>query len=312
MKFILAFISLTFFIISNAQDTLVETSNWKTQATFGLNGTQSSFFNWSAGGRNNISLLSFIESSANYAKNDLKWSNDLGIALGGIQYIGIGSPKEIQKSDDKIDFATNFGLKMKKDWYYSILGSFKTQFLDGFSFPNDSVRVSSFMAPGYVTLALGLDFSPNDNFTLLISPIASKMTFVGVSDLADAGAYGVDAAELDALGNVITAGKKFRGEFGAYIKMRYNKELAKNILMKSKLELFSNYLDNPDNIDINADIIFNFKVNSWFSASLNWTLLYDDDIQITDVKGNVGPRTQFKSILGVGVSYTMKNLKEKK
>ena len=70
MKFILAFISLTFFTVSNAQDTLVEKSNWKTQATFGLNGTQSSFFNWSAGGRNNISLLSFIESSANYAKND--------------------------------------------------------------------------------------------------------------------------------------------------------------------------------------------------------------------------------------------------
>jgi len=114
------------------------------------------------------------------------------------------------------------------------------------------------------------------------------------------------------LGNVITAGKKFRGEFGAYIKLKYNKELAKNILMKSKLELFSNYADNPGNIDINADIIFNFKVNSWFSASLNWTLLYDDDIQITDAKGNVGPRTQFKSILGVGVSYTMKNFKEKK
>lgn len=299
-------------MMANAQDSLVKNPNWKTQATFGLNGTQSSFVNWSAGGRNNISLLGFIESSANYAKGDLKWSNDLGLALGGIQYIGVGSPKEIQKSDDKIDFATNFGLRMKKHWFYSILGSFKTQFLDGYSFPNDSVRVSSFMAPGYLTLALGLDYSPNENFTFFISPLASKMTFVGVSELADAGAYGVDAAELDALGNVITAGKKFRGEFGAYIKVKYNKELAKNILMKTKLELFSNYANNPGNIDVNADVILNFKVNSWFSASLNWTLLYDDDIQITDAKGNVGPRTQFKSILGVGVSYTVKNFKETK
>ena len=77
--------------------------------------------------------------------------------------------------------------------------------------------------------------------------------------------------------------------------------------MKTKLELFSNYMNNPENIDVNADVLFTFKINSWFSASLNWTLIYDDDIDIRDNQGNVGPRTQFKSVLGLGVSYTMRN-----
>ena len=79
--------------------------------------------------------------------------------------------------------------------------------------------------------------------------------------------------------------------------------------MKAKLELFSNYLKNPQNIDVNAEIIMNFKVNSWFSASINWLLIYDDDINIIDRDGNSGPRTQFKSVIGLGVAYTMKNFK---
>ena len=77
--------------------------------------------------------------------------------------------------------------------------------------------------------------------------------------------------------------------------------------MKSTLELFSNYLKNPENIDVNADVLFTFKVNKWFSASLNWTVIYDHDINIKGNDGGFGPRTQFKSVLGLGVSYTMKN-----
>ena len=77
--------------------------------------------------------------------------------------------------------------------------------------------------------------------------------------------------------------------------------------MKTRLELFSNYLNNPQNIDVNLENIFTFKVNKWFSASLQWNVLYDDDIDVRDNKGGFGPRTQFKSVLGLGLSHTIKN-----
>ncbi len=314
-KIILVAIAICLLNISFSQTDSVPTPvdpNWKLQSIYGLNGTQSSFVNWNAGGRNNISILGYISASANYKKNTLKWDNTLDLALGGIQYIGVGAPKQLQKTDDKIDFSTNVGLRMKEHWYYSLLGSFKTQFLDGYAYPNDSIRLSGMMAPGYATLALGIEYKPNDNFMAFFSPLATKMTFVQIQHLADAGAFGVDKAEYDLLGNVISNGKRFRGEFGAYFKMTYNKDLAKNINLKTKLELFSNYANNPQNIDVNADVLFSFKINNWMSASLNWTLIYDDDIDIRDVKGNVGPRTQFKSVLGLGISYTMRNFKVKK
>lgn len=314
MKKVLTYALIFFSSVAFSQDsTAVETekSPWKLKSTFGLNGTQSSFVNWAAGGRNNITILGFIDASAHYEKKNWKWDNDLGIALGGLKYIDVGD--KLQKTDDRIDLASNIGHRLKDHWYFSFVGGFRSQFIDGYNYPNDSVRVSKFMAPGYVNLSLGIDYSPNENFTLFVAPIATKMTFVQDRTMADAGAYGVDAAEYDlSTGELLKAGSKFRFELGAYLKAKYNATIAKNIEMKSKLELFSNYLENPENIDVNAEVIFNFKVNSWFSASLNWTLIYDDDIDIRDSKGNVGPRTQFKSVIGLGISYTLRNFKEEK
>lgn len=295
--------------VAPAEDTIP--SNWKLKALYGINGTQSSFVNWNAGGRNNISVLGFISASALYEKDRMKWDNDLSLALGGLQYLD-NQGDGLQKTDDRIELNTSLGYKLKEHYYLSLQGGFRTQSLDGFSANNDSVRASTFMAPAYASLALGIDYTPNDNFSAFLSPFGAKMTFVNDQVLSNAGAFGVEGAEYNSLGEVVTAGKRFRGEFGAYFRMKYNKELVKNIQMKSKLELFSNYLNNPENIDVNAEVLFTFKVNSWFSASLNWNLIYDDDIDIEDRDGNVGPRTQFKSVLGLGVSYTMQNYKDEK
>ena len=317
MKSILLAVTLLSYFngFSQVKDTLQKKDSippkyWKLKAIYGLNGTQSSFVNWNAGGRNNISILGTISASANYTKNNVKWSNDLSIALGGLQYLEKNMPESLQKTDDRIDITSNFGMKIKKHVFVSFIGGFKTQMLDGFSFPNDSIRISTFMAPGYVNTALGIDYIKSDNFSVFTSPFAAKMTFVNDQILADAGSFGVEKAVVDGLGNVITAGKRFRGEFGAYVKLKFNKTVAKNIDLKSKIELFSNYMQNPQNIDVNAEALFTFKVNSWFSASLQWSLIYDDDIAIRDSYGNIGPRTQFKSVLGLGVAYKMKNFKE--
>jgi hypothetical protein len=308
---ILFFILSSSFIFSqeNIQiDTLPK--NWKMKAIFGLNGTQTSFVNWSAGGRNNVSVLGSIIARAEYDKNKIRWLNDFSLALGGLKYIEKNSTEGLQKTDDRLDIASNFGYKLKEHVYLSFIGGLKTQMLDGFSYPNDSIRVSKFMAPGYVNGALGIDYLPGENFSVFTSPVAMKLTIVNDQVLSNAGAFGVQAASYDGLGNVLSAGKRLRSEFGAYVKITYMQNLAKNISLKSKLELFSNYINNPQNIDVNAEALFNFKVNSWFSASLQWSLIYDDDIDIRDINGNIGPRTQFKSILGIGIMYKMLNFKE--
>lgn len=283
---------------------------WTVTSLFGLSASQTAFVNWAAGGRNNIAVLSFIDFSAIYQKRRIKWSNDVKLALGGMYYTdSTGKKQGLQKTDDRIDLATSFGYEFKKHWFLTAIGGFRTQFLDGFSFPNDSVPISRFLAPGYANFSLGIEYAPVDYFNVYLSPIASKMTFVNDQRLADLGAFGVRAAELDTAGNVLKRGLRFRNEIGAYFRLRFQKEIFKNIEMKTRLELFTNYAENPQNIDVNFENIFTFKVNKWFQASLQWNLIYDDDIEIRDSKGNTGPRTQFKSVLGLGISYTLTNTK---
>ena len=268
---------------------------WKLKSLYSLSGTQSSFVNWNAGGRNNISLIGSIGASAYYTKDHIKWTNDASIALGGIKYLDNISGVNLQKTDDRMDLSSTFGMKLSKDFFLTVATGFKTQMVNGYTYPNDSVVVSTFMAPGYLNLALGTDLRKGDQFSVFFSSIAFKSTFVLDDSLSKVGAFGVEKGET------------FRQEYGAFVKMKWNKNLAKNIEMKSKLELFSNYLNNPQNIDVNAELVFVFRVNSLFSATAQWNLVYDDDINIRDSAGNFGPRTQFKSVLGIGISYKLEN-----
>src|SRR6218665_2858778 len=257
-----------------AKDTSAVKS-WTSKTIFGVNGSQSSFVNWAAGGRNNITALGFVDASIKYEKYDMKWSNDLKFALGGLRYIdSSGKADGLQKTDDKIDLNSTFGLKFKEHWFYTATAGFKTQSLDGFAFPNDSVPISRWLAPGYVNISVGIEYAPSPAFNMYLSPVAGKITLVKDETLANAGAFGVDKAEYDGLGNVITKGKQVRYEFGSFLRFKFQKEIMKNIEMKTKAEFFSNYLKNPQNIDVNIENIFAFKVNKWFSASLQWNMIY--------------------------------------
>ena len=286
----------------------VKPSNWKLESIFSLNVTQSSFTNWASGGRNNISGLGFINASADYSKGNIKWANQLTTGLGGVQYFD----EDLEKTDDVIDIQSTFSYGLKDPWYLSLLGGFRTQYLDGFSSVDDSTRASTFMAPGYMNLSLGIEFIPNDNFKVMVSPLSGKFTFVNDQVLANQGAFGVNPAEYSSTGELLKKGANFRAELGSYIRIIYKKELMENINLRSRIEFFSNYIEKPQNIDINGELILDFKINKWFSANIQLNVIYDDDIAIEDRKGNVGPRTQFKQVIGLGIAYRLANFEEKK
>ena len=124
--------------------------------------------------------------------------------------------------------------------------------------------------------------------------------------MADAGAFGVEAAVRDTAGTIITPGENLDFQFGAYLNAQYKKDIAKNVNFFTRLELFSNYLREPQNVDVIWETMWTFKVNDWLAANLNTILLYDHDIDITRTEDNVvktGPATQFKEVFGMGLTY---------
>jgi hypothetical protein len=149
-----------------------------------------------------------------------------------------------------------------------------------------------------------MDYRPNNVFDCFIAPATGKLIIVNNTALANAGDFGVTKAVLNDSGKVITPGKKTKFEFGGYIRTSLTKDIMKNVNLYTEADFFSNYLQNPQNIVINWQMLISMKVNKFISATLSTQLIYDDKANIViDSKGDTGPRTQFKELFGVGFSY---------
>jgi hypothetical protein len=278
---------------------------WKKGGIITLNLSQISLTNWAAGGQNAFSVNGLINLFANYKKNKNIWSNSLDIGYGVLKQ---GKDEDFIKTDDKIDLLSKYGREAVKNWYYAALFNFKTQMTAGYNYPNDSVKISDLFAPAYILGSLGMDYKPNDDFSTYISPLTSKITIVTDQNLANQGAFGVNPAEYDGM-VLISEGEKVRFELGGYLRMEYRKELMENITVLTKLDLFSNYLDKPQNIDVGWETLITMKVNKYISATLNTHLIFDYDIKFDEDTDGDGinddkvEKVQFKEVLGIGLSY---------
>jgi hypothetical protein len=296
--------------LEDTKDSLVAADTiryWKKGGIAGLNFSQSSFTNWAAGGENSVSLTALTNVFANYKKGYNSWDNSLNLAYGLLQS-GHAAPR---KNEDKIDFTSAYGRAASKHWSYSVMLNAKTQFDNSYNYPDDSTVVSHFLAPAYILFSLGMEYKTNDkSFSLLGSAVASKLTIVNDQRLADDGAFGVEPATYDTAGHIVKHGSMMRTEVGGFIKISYKKEVAKNILLATKVELFSNYLEDPQNVDLNWELQLDMKINRFIVTNLSTQMIYDHDIPvpvertITGIKTKgTGPRLQFKEVLAIGIAY---------
>lgn len=271
------------------------TKGWKKGAVIGLNLSQTSLTNWAAGGQNSIAVNGIFSIFANYKKGKDAWDNSLDLGYGILKQEGNSYSK---KTDDKIDLLSKYGREAFKNFYYAALLNFKTQMDVGYNYPTDSTRtkISNRFAPAYIIGALGIDYKPNAYLSIFVAPLTGKVTIVNDQSLADAGAFGVDK------------GKNSKSEFGGYLRMIYSKndfknEFMKNVSFTTKIDLFSNYMKDPQNVVVNWETLIALKVNKYVSVNFNTLLIYDDKIKIADKNNEIKPRVQFKELLGVGFSY---------
>lgn len=262
---------------------------WKLSGATGINFTQTSLSNWSAGGDNSIAGNAYLNGGLDYKTGNWLWQNTLALEYGLTRTKGNG----VQKSTDKIELSTQIGYSIDNKWYYSAMADFKSQFYKGYNYPNKEHYISKFMAPAYSTVSVGIEYKPSEKFySAYFSPIAAKMTFVQDDSLSNSGSFGVDP------------GDKFKIEVGAYLKAKAEKEIMENVKIITDVNFFTAYDKSFGNVDVEWNLLVNMKINKYLNASLNTSLKYDDDVKYIDGSGNAhGARVQFKEIIGVGVGY---------
>lgn len=266
-----------------------DTTYWTTSGQATLNFSQVSLSNWVSGGNSSVSGIGNFDYNALYQKGRLQWDNTLKTGYGLMKE----GENQVVKNEDKLEINSKLGLELNNEHLlYSSFVNFQTQFAPGYKYPNTTDKISDFLAPAYLTLATGLDYQPSESLSLFFTPLSAKFTIVTDEALSNEGAFGV------------TPGEQVRAEVGATVKGEYKATVMPNVDLTTGLTLFSNYFDNPQNIDVNWDVTLNMKINDYLSANFSTNLIYDHDVLIPiDDEGNTGRRVQLKQVLGVGFSY---------
>jgi len=253
--------------------------------TFLLN--QSSFSNWAAGGVNSLAGNLIFNYDFNYKKDKWNWDNKL-IAAYGQTY---QKETDWRKNDDRFAINSLLGYQAAEKWYYTFFMNFNTQFANGYEY-KDQIRgrkISAPFAPAYLSFGPGMAFKESDNFKINISPASARFVMVGAESLRPD--YGVDPDKFS------------RNEFGAALDAYYKVGLMENITFENILKLYSNYLQDPQNIDVDNSANLNLQATRFISVNAAVQLVYDDNVNVPKSDGTKGPGLQVRQILGAGVTY---------
>jgi hypothetical protein len=263
--------------------------NWKFDGTFLFHVHESTFTNWASGGDNQLASKMILKPIIKYDNGKWSWENTFDLRYGQQR----NAREAVKKNEDEIIFTSKVGKRFSENWKFSSMYTFNSQFTPYKE--NDRIQ-SAFMAPAYTNVSIGFDYDPNKNYTIYMTPLNMRNTWVFNDSLSARGEY------------MVKPGSNLRFRFGPSFLITYKGEISKNILLDTKLGYFQDVVDGLGDPVVNWDALLNMKVNKFISASFSFTLFYDEDSK-TDVKdkeGNVigkDAKIQFKQSLGIGFNF---------
>ncbi|WP_017733894.1 DUF3078 domain-containing protein [Nafulsella turpanensis] len=264
-----------------------EDSIWVYDGSVAVNFSQVSLNNWAGGGQSSVAAGTIITLGATYTKGKSLWENRLDVAYGLMRQ-GDDEQDEFRKTDDLFNVVSKYNYRIDNHIYITALTDFLTQLNTGYEYIEtngevDRNVISDFLAPGFLVSSIGATYKEGKTFSLTLSPLTSKLTFVLNDSLSNVGAFGIEP------------GGSVRSEFGAALRTQYEKEVYNNINFRTSLNLFSNYGDFA-HTDVNWEGLLSLKVNEFIQSTIAAQLIYDHDVI---------QKTQWRNAINVGFLLTL-------
>lgn len=261
----------------------LEKDGWVKAGTFIINVNQGALRNWAGGGeQNTLGVTTLLNYNLNHRKGKITWNNYFDIALG---FQNASSFGRFRKIDDRIDITSKYGYQFSKKWYAAVLGNFNSQTLAGYNYTDTvNIKISNLLTPGKILLSAGIDFRPDKTFTLFVSPITSRFILKTDNDFYMVDKFGVPP------------NRKSYTELGSFATAKYTKKISPWAFYTGRLDLFSNYKRNPENVDLFFTNLVTMKFNKWLATNISVDMVYDDDVL---------QKTQLKEILGIGLTLKL-------
>jgi hypothetical protein len=278
-KTLLSFVLLLAMVAVNAQEFTKDTVKfWIKKGNISLLFNQSAYNKqWLGGGTSNIAGNFSLNYDFNYKKGAVVWDNKFIAAYGLTKIKG---DNKIAKTDDRLELNSLWGKKAKGDWYYSLFFNFKTQMDAGSD--KDNLKISHLFSPAYFQFGPGMLWKKSNNLSVNFSPSTAKLILVHEHFTEFGPSFGVPQ------------GDSSRFEFGASVSVNYKFNVMTNVSIENRLNLYSNYLDNPQNVDIDYQMHLVMKINKYLSANVVLQTIYDD---------NSIQAVQVSEVFGIGVNY---------
>jgi hypothetical protein len=283
------------------QRIVVKQQYWKYRTEANLVFSQTALSNWVKGGEKSLSSLLDITEYVDYNNKQKKLSSN-NFARLKLGFLASGD-NPIRKNTDILETNSKLNHKAFGKFDFSAVMLFKTQLLTGYNYPNDSVPVSKFINPAVLTLGLGLDYKPNKETSINFSPLSYK------------GTYMTDTANIDQTKYGVAKDKKSLHEPGVSVMVTHLWKPTKSISVTNRMQLFTNYVHNPQNVDVDWEMILTANLNWFTDLRLNTHLIFDDDTKTPVMDENNKPvlnpdgsqkktaRIQFKEMIGISLAF---------
>lgn len=278
---------------------------WKHWTRFGVTANQA-YFNedWKGGGVNSLALGFNVYHKSDYTKDNFNFVTELDLRYGRLK----NKDQMAKKNNDRIFWDNKVSYKFSKNWSLFTSLTYETQFDVGYTYGmkdgRDSITgtVSAFMAPGYLTESLGLEYKPNAQFSLRLGTGTARQTFILDDRIKPLTVeeYKLKYPErkpitADQVRYGVEAGKSFKNDLAFQITANLDKNIAKNLNLKSRYNLFANYnkLEDPSH---RLDVTLTAKVTSLVNVTMNGVLIYDSDVV---------SKVQASETLALGITYSL-------
>lgn len=267
-------------------------NNWNKSGNFTFLGNQSSYSYWTAGGQTSISGTIKIDYDFNFENNGWNWDTKVITAYG---LNSIGGSKYLKKTDDRFEINSLLGKKFTNNlignWSYSSFINFKTQWTKGYRYRKNSngeeerSELTRFFSPAYLQIGIGLYWRKSKDLWVNFAPVTGRLIMVNkffTENLQDGKQYfGVNK------------GSNSRFELGASLRSYFKFEFIENVEISNRLSLYSDYLENSGNIDLDYTINTSMKINKHLTTNLILQFIYDD---------NSVKRLQVREVMGIGLN----------
>lgn len=267
------------------------TRSWQMGGIYNVSLGQGTLSNWAAGGDDfSLSVATSLNLYACYRQGRGSWDNVLDLGVGYVKTSTLGG----RKNDDRFDLLSKYGYTLNSKLNLATLANFRSQFFSGYSYQKDdkgfdSKKLSSaFLSPAYLLVSQGLDYKPTGELSIFVSPVTSRWVIVGDDSLAARGEYGVKP------------GHHSLNQLGAFATINYQTSFNKYITYKGRMDVFSNYRNNPQNADLFMTNVLSARFARIIAFSWNLDMIYDDDVELFG-ENKTSPALQVRSMIGVGL-----------